>query len=62
VPGNFDVVNTWNVGIQDLDPNQPTYFTSTGKWNSDVNLAVGDGFFLIRAGGATTWVQNFTVQ
>jgi hypothetical protein len=62
VPGNFDVVNTWNVGIQDLDPNQPTYFTSTGKWNSDVNLAVGDGFFLIRAGAATKWVQNFTVQ
>jgi hypothetical protein len=62
VPSNFDVVNLWNVGIQDLDPSQPIYSTATGKWNPDVNLAVGDGFFLIRAGGPTKWTQNFTVQ
>ena len=62
VPSNQDQINTWNVGTQDLDPSSPTYFTATSKWNADVNLAVGDGFFLIRAGAATTWVQNFTVQ
>lgn len=62
VPSNFDIINTWSVGAQDLAPTVPTYFTSTGKWNADVNLAVADGFFLSRAGTATTWVQNFTVQ
>lgn len=62
VPSNADVVNTWNVGIQDLDSIQPTYFTATGKWTPDISLPVGDGFFLIRSGAATTWVQNFTVQ
>ena len=57
-----DVVNTWNVGIQDLDAVQPTYFQATGQWNPDANIAVGDGFFLIRSGGPTTWTRNFTVQ
>jgi hypothetical protein len=62
VATDSDVVNTWNVSIQDLDPSQSVYHTSTGKWNPAGNVAVGDGFFLIRAGGAATWVQNFTVQ
>lgn len=57
-----DLVNTWNVGTQDLDPVQYTYFTSTGKWQPDANIPVGDGFFLIRSGSPNTWVRNFTVQ
>jgi hypothetical protein len=57
-----DLVNTWNVGTQDLDAVQYTYFQATGKWQPDANIPVGDGFFLIRSGPQVTWVRNFTVQ
>jgi hypothetical protein len=62
VATDSDLVNTWNVGLQDLDPGQETYFISTHSWIPPGNIPVGDGFFLIRSGGATTWTQNFTVQ
>ena len=57
-----DTLGLWKVSVQDFDPTTPTYFTATQTWIPDVNIAPGDGFFIIRSGAATTWVRSFTVQ
>jgi hypothetical protein len=57
-----DVVYTWNVGIQDFDPTLPTWSAAQSKWLPDANIAVGDGFFLVRQGGPVNYILNFTVQ
>jgi hypothetical protein len=60
-PSNFDQVNLWDVSLQDFSTTIPTF--NGGVWSPDINLPVGDGFFLIRSSvTTTTWVQNFTVQ
>jgi hypothetical protein len=57
-----DFVAFWDVPSQDLSPTSPTFFGGITGWSPDYNAAVGEGFFLVRGGGATTWVRNFTVQ
>jgi len=58
-----DQVWTWNVGLQDFNTAAvSTYSAAQAKWSPDANIAVGDGFFLVRAGGPVNWVRNFTVQ
>src|SRR3974390_3673850 len=58
-PPNFTIINRWNASIQDLDPNQPTFFTSTGKWTIDPVLNPGEGFFVIAGANFTnTFVGN----
>lgn len=57
-----DNVYVWSTAAQDFDPSVSTYYTATGKWSPDQNIAVGDGFFLVRAGGDVTWTRTFTVQ
>lgn len=60
-PSNFDQINTWDPVATDFSPAIPTF--NGGVWSPDINLPVGDGFFLIRSSASTTtWVQNFTVQ
>jgi hypothetical protein len=62
VPSDNDIVQLWNVGLQDLDPVVPTYVQSSGKWVPEVSFNVADGFFLVRANPGVNWVRNFTVQ
>jgi len=58
-----DQVWVWLTGVQDLDVvNIPTYSAAQSKWLPDYNIPVGDGFFLVRAGGPVNYVRNFTVQ
>jgi hypothetical protein len=58
-----DQVWRWLVGAQDLDvANISTYSAGLGQWQPDANIPVGDGFFLVRAGGPVNYVRNFTVQ
>jgi hypothetical protein len=60
-PSNLDQVNLWDVSLQDFSSTIPVF--NAGTWTPDINLPVGDGFFLIRSSASTTtWVQNFTVQ
>jgi hypothetical protein len=61
-PTDNDQVYTWNIDAQDFDPAVPTYSAAQSKWLPDANIAVGDGFFLARAGGPVTFVRSFTVQ
>jgi hypothetical protein len=61
-PTDNDQVFTWNVTAQDLDSTIPTYIASSSSWSPAGNVNVGDGFFLVRAGGPVNWVRNFTVQ
>jgi hypothetical protein len=61
IPSDGDSVFTWNEGAQDLDVVIPTYINGLG-WDPDINMNVGDGFFLLRVDPATTWTRNFTVQ
>jgi hypothetical protein len=56
-----DTVYPWSVANQDLDPTTSTFIVGPG-WTPNINIGVGDGFFLSRAGGPTTWTRNFTVQ
>jgi len=39
----------------------PSAYDSDFGWDSEPNLAVGDGFF-VKAAGARTWTRSFTVQ
>jgi len=58
-----DQVWTWNNAIQDLNVGSiSAYSTALSKWSPDANLAVGEGFFLVRAGGPVVYTRNFTVQ
>jgi len=58
-----DQVWTWNVGLQDFNVSTvSTYSASQSKWLPDSTIAVGDAFFLVRAGGPVNYVRNFTVQ
>jgi hypothetical protein len=61
VPSDGDSVFTWNEAAQDLDEVVSTYFEGLG-WTPDLNLNVGDGFFLLRVDSGTTWTRNFTVE
>jgi hypothetical protein len=56
-----DTVFPWSVANQDLSTTSPTFITGSG-WTPDVNIAVGEGFFLSRGAGPVNWVRNFTVQ
>jgi len=56
-----DTIFPWSVANQDLDPTTSTFVVGPG-WTPNINVGVGDGFFLSRAGGPVNWVRNFTVQ
>jgi hypothetical protein len=60
--GNGDTIQLWNVGLQDFDPSIPAYSTFNNKWTPDHVFAVGEAFFLVRAGGPVAYVRSFTVQ
>jgi len=62
IPTDNDQIYLWDVNTQDFTSTVPTYSDFQKKWVPDVDMAVGDGFFLARAGAATTFVRNFTVQ
>jgi len=59
---NGDTIQIWNVGLQDFDPSIPAYSTFNNKWTPDHAFAVGEGFFLVRAGGPVAYARSFTVQ
>jgi len=54
-----DQIGVWDEPIQDFNPTTPTF--AAGHWSPDWNFNVSDGFFIIRNGGAVTWVSQFTV-
>lgn len=56
-----DTIFPWSVANQDLDGTTSTYLVGPG-WTPEINIAVGDGFFLSRVDGPVNWVRNFTVQ
>jgi len=56
---NGTSVQLWNVASQDIDPVAPQYFTSTGKWSTNITIAPGQGFFVVAAKAFTnTFVGN----
>jgi len=58
-----DQVWTWNTALQDFNVSDvASYSAAQSKWNPDATVAVGDAFFLVRAGGPVNYVRNFTVQ
>jgi len=64
-----DTIATWNLGLQDLDPNLLTYSIASHSWSGsgppflNVNIAPGIGFFYVSGGGTNvTWDANFSVQ
>jgi len=61
-PHDGDSLAIWSTNLQDFNPTVPAYSSSTGKWTPDYNFNVGDGFFIVRAGGPVTWTNQFTVQ
>jgi len=60
-PHDGDSLAIWSTNAQDFSASVPAYSSTTGKWTPDYPFNVGDGFFLVRAGGAVTWVNQFTV-
>ena len=57
-----DTVQMWDVATQDFSGTTPQYDALQSKWIPDTSVPVGDGFFLVRTGGDTKYVRNFTVQ
>lgn len=57
-----DLVFVWLNNAEDFDlVNIPSYSLALDSWTPEANIPVGDGFFLVRAGGPATYTRSFTV-
>ncbi len=61
VPNASDTLATWNSGISDWNA-VATWAARGGGWDTDVQIAPGEGFIYYNAGADNLWTSNFTVQ
>jgi len=60
LPDNGSYLQTFSNTAGDIG--ETSTFYGSGVWDPEINIGVGEGFYLFNAGAQTTWYRTFTVQ